>query len=65
MCQGVPRGDDKLAVLTVKQRPDEAALMLKAINDALAYYLNEEALKKYGYGIEENKMGERDPKPWP
>jgi len=29
--------------------------MLKAINDALAYYLNEEALKKYGYEVEEDK----------
>ena len=54
-CQGVVRDDDKLAVLTIKQRPDEAALMLKTINDALAYYLNEEALKKYGYKIEEGK----------
>ena len=54
-CQGVVRDDKKLAVLMIEQRPYEAALMLKAINDALAYYLNEEALKKYGYKIEEGK----------
>jgi len=41
-CQGVVGDDDKLAVLTIEQRPNEAALMLKAINDALAYYLNPE-----------------------
>jgi len=50
-CHAVPRGDNKLAVLTVEQRPDEAALMLKIIHDALAYYLAEEAYKRYGYEL--------------
>ena len=57
-CHAVPRGDDKLAVLTVEQRPDEAAIMLKIIHDALAYYLAEEAYKRYGYelGDEEDEQ---------
>ena len=60
-CQGVVRGD-KLYVITVEQRPDEAAIMGKVIQDALTYYLNEEAWNKYGIELEEVEEDEGEEK---